>query len=109
MSPITAGIVAMVLAGLLWLQALGLKHVPLRRIGFNLIGAGVFAIGLLRLATGLTTLPPLTNAVFALGVGLMLAGVFFLFRSWRAGELKGEVERYRQLAAEERERRERRQ
>lgn len=77
---------------------------PLRRRAFTLISGGVALAGLGSIAAFLALPQMLSSTLALLGLALLVVGLFFLVRAWQSGELQAEVQRYRRLAAEERER-----
>src|SRR5262245_37733813 len=109
-SSIIRALVALLLAVVFWAQARGIREQPKRKRAFEMLAAAslVFAALLGSAAAGVAdTL--VTTAMLVLAIGLMIAAVFSLMASFRAGEMRGQVDRIAEAAKEYREQAERRQ
>lgn len=105
MSPDLVRALLVILLALL-LSGQAMRALGLRRRAFFFASGGMAAIGLSNAAGALALSPLLVSALAGIGVALLAVGLFLLIRSWRSGELRQEVERYRESAAEERRRKE---
>ena len=106
-SSIIRALVALLLALAFWMQARGVRDQPKRKRAFELLGGAclIFAALLGAVAAGIAyTL--LTIALLAIAIALTIAAVVSLLASFRAGEMRGQVDRVAQAAQEYRERRE---
>jgi GAF domain-containing protein len=103
-SELVRGLIALVLAGLLFVQGRG--ALPLRRRAFTIASPGIALLGIANIALSLGLPSGLVYAMIGLGLGLILLGLIFLVRSWQRGELREQVRRYQEQAAREREQRE---
>jgi hypothetical protein len=99
-------LIALLLAVVFWMQARGVRDQPKRKRAFELLGAAclVFASLIGSAAVGIAyTL--LTTALLAIAIGLMIAAVLSLLASFRAGEMRSQVDRIAEAAKEYREKR----
>jgi uncharacterized membrane protein YraQ (UPF0718 family) len=104
MADLIRGLLALALAALLYAQGRGAP--PLRRRAFTLAAPGIALLGFSTVSLNMGLPYPLAYTLTGLGLALILAGLFFLIRSWQSGELRELVQRYQAEAAQERERRE---
>lgn len=100
-------IVLLLLIGGLFVQQI--RRTPAgsnRRRAFTM---GALVVGLLLLVQlmvlGGLNVAPLLLPVYGLVVLLLLAGVFFLWRAWRGGEMEAQLQQVRDALADERARR----
>jgi hypothetical protein len=105
-SSIIRALIALVFAGLLWMQSRGAREQPRRKRAFELAAGALLALAGLQLglAAGLT-LVPLLYGMAALALVLLFSAVVALLGAWRGGELRGQSDRIARAAQEYREKR----
>ncbi len=99
-------IILLLIGGLFVQQIRRTPQASNRRRAFTM---GVLVVGLLVLVQlmvlGGLNIAPLLLPVYVLVVLLLLAGVFFLWRAWRMGEMEAQLKQVRDALADERARR----
>jgi hypothetical protein len=107
---IIRALVALLLAAIFWMQARGARGQPRRKRAFELLAAAclVFAALLGSTAAGVA-FAVLSSGLLVVAIALIVAAVLSLLASFRAGEMRGQIDRVAQAAKEYREQAERRQ
>jgi hypothetical protein len=97
-------IVALVFAGLLWMQGRAAFEQPRRRRAFELAAGALLALAALQLslAAGMT-FEPLLYTISLVGLALLAGAIVSYISSFRAGEMRGQGERVAKAAREYRE------
>jgi hypothetical protein len=103
---IIRALIALLFAAVFWMQARGARGQPKRKRAFELLAAAclVFAALLGSAAAG-AAFAALSGGLLVVALALIVAAVLSLLASFRAGEMRGQIDRVAQAAKEYRERR----
>ena len=99
-------LVALLFAGLLWVQSRSVRDQPRRKLAFELAAGALVLLAALQASLALGfAFAPLLYVTGALALLLLCGAVASLIGAWRGGELRGQSEEIAKAAQEYREKR----